>query len=376
MEGTCVVVDLGTGSVKAEMAGAEAPQIFPNVVGNIKYNPMVPDSTLPGLIDGSMLVSSDVEKHRGLLKITHPMEHGHITDWKGLTHVLKHVNNRLGVPAKDHPLLVTEAPNTSRLQRNKLAQILFEELQYPALLFSVQAVLSLYSTGNTTGVVLDIGDGVTHCCPVYEGYTIREACTRVDFGGRDVTNYLQLLLRQHGTFLDTSAEFEMVREIKEQHCVVEKIKRDESARSGASSVAVKAKLPDGTEIQLGRELTQAPEVLFNPSLIGSECPGVVGLLSDSIRRCDLDMRRQLYESIFLSGGTTLMQGFPARLIGDFAKLAPKDCKCRINAPAERLHTTWIGGSFLAQLTSFKSMVTKRADYQEQGERILHSRLFF
>ena len=375
MEGACVVMDLGTGAIKADIAGAEVPQVFPNVVGTVKHKPLVPDQQVEGLVEGNMFVGRDVDKHRGLLRLSHPMEHGHITDWKGLTHMLRHVTGSLGIPAKDHPVLVTEAPNTSRPQRHKLAQVMFEELQYPALLFSVQAVLSLYSTGNTTGVVLDIGDGVTHVCPVYEGYSIRDACGRVDFGGRDVTSYLQLLLRQHGNFLDTSAEFEIVREVKEQHCFVQRTARRETEQQTAAHMS-KHKLPDGTELVLGNELHQAPEVLFNPTLVGRECSSVVQVLSESIRKTDIDIRKALYESVFVSGGTSLMTGFCPRLLSEMTKVTPKDCKVKLHAPAERMFTTWIGGSFLAQLTSFKEMLTKRSEYLEEGERVLHNRLFF
>lgn len=372
---TCIVMDVGTGSIKAEYHTAEKPQVFHNVVGTLKQKLSIPQQELEGLVDGNTLVSEDVYKHRGLLKLGYPMQNGHVTDWAAMTRVFQYTEDKLGVPKREHPILVTEAANTSRPQRYKMAQILLEELQHPALLFSVQAVLSLYSTGSTTGVVLDVGDGVTHVVPVYEGYSVREAVRRIDFGGRDVTTHLQYLLRQHGHFFETSAELDIVREIKELRCHVASYAPKTVDGSDVTAAKTKHRLPDGTEIQLGVEQALAPEVLFNPSLCGKEYSGVVHLVSESVKKTDMDVRRRLYENIFLSGGSTLFQNFCTRFLSDITRLTPRDCKVRITAPAERMYTTWIGGSFLAGLTSFKQMLVTKAQYEEEGERIIHAKLF-
>eukprot|EP00758_Cryptobia_borreli_P005673 Tbor_TRINITY_DN4959_c0_g1::TRINITY_DN4959_c0_g1_i1::g.9972::m.9972/K16575/ACTR1, ARP1; centractin len=386
MEGGCVVLDMGSGSIKAEFAGSENPKIFQNSVGHVKHLASIPQQQLDGLIDHSFFVSDNVTKHRGLLKVSYPMTNGHVTDWSSLGHIFSHVDSALGMDPKDHPLLISEAALSSRPQRAKLGQLLFEQLQHPSILFSVQALLSLYSTGNTTGVVLDVGDGVTQVCPVYRGYSIRDAIRRVDFGGRDVTQHLHTVLRQYsGINLDTSAEFEILRQIKEQRCSVASsaIKSDvENAGTGNSSNGIlaavpkiKHKLPDGSDISIGSEQVIAPEVLFNPALMGRECPGVVQVLNESIRRTDIDLRRHLYENVFLAGGCTLFNNFGSRFLAEVTRKTPRDCKVRVTAPAERMITTWIGGSFLAQLSTFKAMAVKKSEYLEEGERIIHSKLF-
>ena len=374
-------MDMGSGSLKAEFAGAETPKVFQNVIGSVKHSAVLPQQQLDGLIDGSLFASNDVAKHRGILRLSYPMTNGHITDWSGISNVLHHVNSTLGADASNHPLLMSEAALTARPQRSKLGQILFEQIQHPSVVFCVQPIISLYSTGNTTGVVLDVGEGVTQACPVYKGYSVREATRRVDFGGRDVTHHLQSLLRQSGTFLDTSAEFDIIREIKESRCVVSpNVLRAEAleggSNTGAGSIAmIKHTLPDGTEVSVGSEQQLAPEVLFQPHLMGRECPSVVQVLSESIRRCDIDLRRHMYENVFLAGGSTMLPKFPNRFLGEATKRTPRDWKIRVMAPSERLYTSWIGGSFLAQLSTFKQMSIKRSEYAEEGERILHSRLF-
>jgi centractin len=363
--GVSVVIDLGSGSIKAELASAEAPKVHPNLVGSHKHKSLLPASEVLPMLAG------DAAKSRGLLKLRYPVEHGRVTDWTALSSVFKHVIGDLGIPARDHPMLLTEPPLADRTQRARLAELIFEDLGHPAVLFGVQGVLSLFASGQTTGVVLDVGDGVTQACPVVDGYSIRDATKRVDFGGRDVTRYMQLLLRQHGTFLDTSAEFEIVREIKETQCYVQS-----SRVADSKDVARKHRLPDGTEISLQREMSEAPELLFDPSLHGFECPSVVQTVSDCVKACDIDLRRQLYESVFLSGGATMIPQFCDRFLPELARVTPRSCTVRVHAPADRHLTAWTGASFLAQLSSFRDMITSKQDYNEHGkERLLHSRLF-
>jgi centractin len=363
MEGTCVVADFGSANVYGGFGGAEQPMLFRNVVGDLKHR-----ASLPTVLS-EKVVSNDVDNFRGLLKLGYPLQHGHVVDWNGVSRVLSNMNGALGVNCKDHPVLMTEAALTSRPQRYKLAQLLFEECQHPAALFATQGLLSLYASGTTTGVVVDIGDGVTQTCPTFEGYTIRDAVRRVDFGGRDVTDYLRALLRQYGNFFDTSAEVDIVRLMKEQRCQVAASSKEVSTK------LIKHKLPDGSEISLGPELSQATEVFFNPALIGREHGGVAAIAAESIRLTDVDLRREIFQNVVLAGGSTLTTNFPSRFLQELTKTTPKDCKVRIVAPAERLHTSWIGGSFLSQLSTFKQMLVKKSEYQEEGESVVHARLF-
>jgi centractin len=294
--------------------------------------------------------------------------------------------NELKTLPEEHPVLLTEPPLNPRANRDMAAQLMFEAFNVPALYMSIQAVLSLYASGRTTGVVLDSGDGVSHAVPVFEGFAIPNSIRRIDVAGRDVTEQMQLLLRKAGHVLHTSAEKEVVRMIKEKVCYVSlDPKREEKEWMNnyhkSDAKAIDYTLPDGHKIkaslieelnlklgdtpftdlrsfftvQIGQERYRAPEILFDPELIGLEYPGVHQIVQDAITRTDLDLRKSLYLNIVLSGGSTLCKNFPDRHMREIKRLAVEDMKIRISAPAERKYTTWIGGSILAGLSTFRKV---------------------
>lgn len=256
---------------------------------------------------------------------------------------------------EDHPLLLTEAPLNPYSHRQTAAQILFETFNVPAIFVGIQAVLALYASGRTTGVVLDSGDGVSHSVPVFEGFAIRNGIKRLDLGGRDVTRYLHHNLLRSGYSFTTSAEFDVVRQIKEKCCYVSlNPTREEKEYLGMGLATPQDEyvLPDGRTISLSTERFRAPEILFRPDLIGEEIPSLPTMLTDTIDKTDIDLRRSLYSNIVLSGGSTLLKGFGDRLLSEVKKNAMRDVKIRIYAPPERKYSTWIGGSILASLSTF------------------------
>ncbi|AAW40772.1 actin ii (centractin-like protein), putative [Cryptococcus deneoformans JEC21] len=364
-----VVIDNGSGNIKAGFAGEEQPSCYiPSFVGRPKH-PRV----MAGAIQDNLFIGRRAQEFRGLLKIKYPMEHGVVMDWDDMERIWGWVYGEgLKALSEEHPVLLTEAPLNPRQNRDIAAQIFFETFNVPAFFTSVQAVLSLYSSGRTTGIVLDSGDGVTHAVPVFEGFSMPHAVRRIDLAGRDITDHLQLLLRKAGHNLHTSAEKEVVRTIKEKTCYLAlnpaKVEKDQG---GAWE---EFKLPDGKVIQLGTERFLAPEILFNPELVGQEYPGVHQVIVDSINRTDLDLRKSLFSNIVLSGGSTLCTGFGDRLLNEVKKLAVKDVKLKIYAPPERKYSTWIGGSILAGLSTFKKMWVSADEYKEDPD-IIHKKAF-
>uniref|UniRef100_A0A671K328 Uncharacterized LOC107697503 n=2 Tax=Sinocyclocheilus anshuiensis TaxID=1608454 RepID=A0A671K328_9TELE len=364
---TPIVLDTGSGLMKAGFADQDLPTtVFPTVIGRPKY-----EEVMNGSVDRELYVGHDAQHMRGVLVLKYPIRNGIVSSWDEMEMIWHHSFQQLCVSPEDHPVLLTEAAMNPLQNRQRSVELMFEAFSVPLAFVALQAVLALYASGRTTGVVLDSGDGVSHSVPVFEGYCLPHAVQRFDLAGSHVTLQLQKLLLEQGVCMQTSAELEIVREMKERCCCVA---LDYDAELKSSS-EVHYTLPDGRIVSLASERFRAPEILFRPELIGRDHYGMHESVFRSVLQSDIDLRRSFVGNVLLSGGNTLLSGLPARLRHEMRLLCPADLSVSVSSPSDRDFSVWRGGAALANMADLCGAWISADEYEEFGPQIVFRKCF-
>jgi len=358
-----IVIELGSKVLKIGYAGENAPKY------DVEFAVGFPKSA--GALEKDIYIGNEVLDHIDELDVKYPVEHGIVTNWNHFEIVVEFViKNVLKADASKHPFLVTEAPLNPKANREKMTQIFFEKFHVPSFYVAINAVLTLYASGRTTGITLLIEDGVTHTVPIYEGYALPHAIIRLDLALNDLSNYFAQLLEESNQKLS----FEESREALLQNGKVA-FDFDEVLNGSIPILDVKTSLSTGTQVSIHDEATRAVETLFQPAFIGMESSGIHETTYNSIMKCDVDIRKDLYANTVIAGIGSTFPGLADRMKKEVGALAPPTMKIKIIAPPERKDSAWIGGSIIASLSTFKQMWISKQEYNESGPSIVHRKCF-
>ncbi|XP_072014357.1 actin, cytoplasmic-like [Amphiura filiformis] len=349
-----IVIDNGSSMVKSGFAGDKNPKaVFPSVVSGKPRHRKSNEWQ-----DNFVYVGNAAQNSRVHVTLKYPIEHGIVTNWDDMETIWHHTfYNELRVAPEEHPVLLTEIPQNPKYNREKMTRTMFETFNCPAVYVANEAVLSLYAGGRSTGIVVSSGDGATSAVPVYEGYSLPHAATKIELAGRDLTEYLERILTEQGRYFRTAGEKIQLREMKEEFCFVS--------------------LDFEKERQANNERFRCPEALFQPSLVGTKyTTGIHEITYESINKCDVDLHNDLYANIIMSGGSTMFPGMADRMQKEITSLAPTSISSiKVIAPPERKYSAWIGGSAMASLSTFPQMWISKQEYDENGPYIVHKKCF-
>ncbi|KAF7289680.1 Actin, cytoplasmic 1 [Mycena chlorophos] len=370
-----IVIDNGSGMSRAGFAGRSSDGLC---VKNARMQGIPTSGAMAPVKFGShfLTVCSDMaQARRSTLALRYPVKHGLITDWDDMEKIWHHTFfDELSVNPEEHPIFLTDAPLNPKANREKTASIIFETFNAPHFFAAMQAPLALYS-GRTTGVVVDVGDTVSYAVPVYEGFPVQHAIQKLELGGCDVAAQLTqtFVQRGHSSWVQTPAGQELVRDIKHRLGFVAL----DLERQLVTPLppAERYELPDGRALEIGSERFRAPEVLFQPSILGLDTAAIQTATFNSIMKCDPELHSALYRGIVLCGGSSMFPGFADRMEKEITALAPNSLRVRVFAPPERKFSAWIGGSILACLDTFQERWISRAEYAEIGPRIVNQKCF-
>ncbi|KAM4650915.1 actin-6-like [Discoglossus pictus] len=360
-----VIIDTGTGFTKSGFSGEEKPKsVLRSIVGVPKIRGR--DTPLYYIGDAIPQGRSNVEKKK-------VMTHGVVTDWDALEMLWHHIfYTELSICPEELAVLITDAPLSPTTNREKVAELLFENFGVPAMYISHQSLLAMYSYGRTSGLVIESGHGTSYTAPVYDGYVLPHATYRLDVAGEALTSYLSKLMAESGNPFRED-EMDLVSDIKEKCCYVS-LDIDSEIRHDEKNYLIDFTLPDGQIISIGSERFRCPEALFLPTVLGLPEVGLHAHALSSIQKCAPEHQSQLLSNVVVCGGSSYIRGFPERIKKEMCR-AEKGRPPNIFAHPHRKFAPWLGGSIVGALDSFQNLWINRALYDEKGPFVVHRHCF-
>jgi len=399
-----VVIDNGTGFTKMGFAGNCEPQyIVPTVIATQEGKGAQKAATQKkGVEDLDFFIGDEALGYSKTYDMFYPVRHGQIENWTHMEYFWEQcIFKYLRCEPEDHYFLLTEPPLNAPENREFTAEIMFETFNVPGLYIAVQAVLALAASWTSrnvkertlTGTVIDSGDGVTHVIPVAEGYVIGSSIKHIPLAGRDITAFVQQLMRERNEPVPPSESMDMARRVKETYSYVcpdivkEFSKYDtEPEKWFKQCTAENSVTKKPYTVDVGYERFLGPEIFFNPEIFSSDfltpLPKVV---DDTIQTCPIDVRRGLYKNIVLSGGSTMFKDFGKRLQRDIKRAVDyrikrseelsqgriKAVPLEVNVISHHMqrYAVWFGGSMLASTPEFYNVCHTKKQYDEIGPSI-------
>ena len=358
---TSIIIDVGSGLMKVGFSGEDGPRnIFNSIVGIPKMAGLK-----VGMEQKERYVAEEAISNAEFMNFYSPIQRGEVVDWdkfETLMHYLLY--NQIEVVPEDMSVLITETPLSSKKNRSKISELLFEKFNVQKCHIANSSMLGLFSYGKSSGIVLDCGYNITSTVPVYEGFPLVYASQKINLGGEDLSNKLYDIIKGKLDKTYKTIKGKLLSEdIKDKLGYVSMYIKQEGEK-----IEQKYILPDSKELTLGNELFEVNEILFNPGE-NPELKSVTNMVVDSLNLCDDDVKKEINESVCLIGGTTLMKNFSERLRLELSD--NKDFGMYNMAPApERQFSAWIGGSIMSSLDNFQYLWVSKEEFDENGKSLV------
>ena len=368
-----IIIDNGSGYIKAGFSSekTEGPRaVFPTIIGYQKH------LYSKSLGESDYYVGKDAETKREVLNSSYPIERGIIKNFDDMERIWRYVfTKELKVKPEEHKVLLINIPQKEKKNTEKMVEIMFEKFNVNGLCISIPGYISLCSEGKFEGFSVDLGEGVSKFIPIWEGYILPPVVYQ-NFGGKDLTEYLDKELLKVGYSFYTISSKIIANKIKEKVCYVALDYKEELQYVEKFDY----ELPDGHHVIIDDQRIKCPEILFKSDMIKNiklenSISNIVEVCYNSIQKCDIDLRKELYNCIALSGGTSMFNGLKERFTKEIKALAPESMKeeIKVIGNPERKFAAWIGGSIMSSISTFESTCITKTEYEESGAIIISNR---